>query len=209
MKKYLFVLCCCIAFVGYGQEVIVKKNAARKFYLGLFGGPNYSDIYRKGTDINKVLNQCNIKYLAGLNVEYFLVKNISINTGVFYNSTGEFGSLSYNDVYSFNTINVPFNLKVHFGNKTKFYVNSGLNIGFFIPNESFSEDDYKSNEVDFIFGLGVSQQLNDKLNLNLELRESLGLSNIQQPIYANGTIYNWNVRTQAVSLLVGLSYAIK
>ena len=185
------------------------KEDYNKLYVGFFGGPNYSKVYNVGQSSETVMSNSDWMCTTGINTEYFLTKNVSLNTGLFFKSVARYSIFPNSIETAYNTINIPLTAKFSFGNKTKFYVNTGLNLGFFISNEIYTKDFYKSNDFNFIFGLGLLREINERITVNLELRESLGLVTINQPFYIGGTISNYAERTQAVSLLVVLSYAIK
>ena len=77
--------------------------------------------------------------------------------------------------------------------KNRFFISNGFEIGRLLnaPNA------FRYTNFSYNLGLGLLASIIDELNFSLEIRESLGL------IYVRT-----QQRTQSISLLVGLSYAI-
>ena len=117
----------------------------------------------------------------------------------------------------------PINFKYVFVGKgnSRFFLSSGFELGGLLKNSHVDLNPnyvWKKINLSYNIGLGVLAPINDRLKLNFELRECLGLLFIEAPptidpsIYTQSQINYYNdsdSKTQVISVLVGLSYVIK
>lgn len=213
MKKIIFLIiltCSSIALVGQN-----------KIKLGINGGLSYTNL--RGNDLTESYD-AKFSVLAGTSFEYFFYENISLGLNINYESKGvkDNGYLEFTDingssevlqsdsVLNYNYLVLPMYINYYFGTKKDFYVNTGLFAGYLLSaNLSSKKFDNKtdvSNSTKKIdgglqFGFGKTFRFNDKNELKVELRESLGLINISDvKVYDDGTvktnslnlILNWN-----------------
>ncbi len=155
--------------------------------------------------------------------EYYLKENLSIKTNLNYErksfntqnfGTDEFGFVN-NEVEittNFDYLSFPILVKYEFGNSKKFFVNSGPFLGFLLSTKSkadgFPDSDStslnKKLDLGISFGIGKKFNLNDKNNLNIEIRENLGLINISDvEVIDNGTI-----KTNSLNLILTWDFEI-
>ena len=104
--------------------------------------------------------------------------------------------------------------KYEFGNSKKFFVNGGPFLGFLLSAENKADipsvgqitDNGNSKNIDvgLSFGIGTKIYINDKSDLNIELRENLGLLNIDNGDYGNENI----IKTNYLNLILNWSFGI-
>jgi len=107
-------------------------------------------------------------------------------------------------------------LRATFGSKFRYFVNAGPYLGLALnhhysikdPGNSTIENDendaFSPRDYGVAFGAGINYPLNSNLELTLEARNNLGLTNIYMGgyIFSGGGIY----KTNSLNLLFGLSY---
>lgn len=216
MKKYIIALflIALITDLAYSQEE--KTNNETKF--GINGGISYSKF--RGNDLIKKSN-ADLGLLFGISFEYYLNEDFSIKANLNFENK----SISNDDIYfaddyiletkakaSHKYIVLPIMAKYNFGKNKNFFVNGGPFIGYLLkvtsktsgyPDSDFS-DLFKKTDFGLSIGIGTKIPLNEKSNLNIEVRENLGLSNISDvPVYDDGTL-----KTNSLNLIVNWDFGI-
>ena len=213
MKKLLIIILFFIGKLTFSQE---------KIDYGLNVGINYFNV--RGNDFADQYNY-DFGFLIGITFEYTLKNNFSVITGINYekkntinensNTLDSNGNVLGNAVIKekFDYLNLPILLKINFNNS--FFLNGGPYISYLLSSEteidsSVSEtvsnidstDRFKKVDLGLSFGIGKGFKLNEKNNLNFEIRYNLGVTNISDvPVINNGKI-----KTNSMNLLMGLTF---
>ena len=198
----------------------ITSNAQSKSKLGVNGGLTYTSL--RGNELVKL--DPKFSYVTGVSFEYEFGKNISLgfnlnyeNKGAkengFYQLTNQNGTsevIQSDTVIDYNYLVLPIYINYYFGTKNDFYVNGGFFTGYLLnaslsskkfDNKTDISDSYKKMDAGLQFGLGKKFSLNDKNELKIEIRENLGLININDFNAYNGgstktnslnLILNWN-----------------
>ena len=216
MKKYILVLFLVVFItnLSFGQEEKTNKDSK----LGINGGISYSKF--RGNDIIKESN-ADIGFLFGISFEHYLNEKFSIKTNLNFESKviSRDGIFFYDEYLqeaktkaSYKYLVIPILAKYNFGNNKNFIVNAGPFLGFLLksttkssgfPDSDFS-DLYKKTDFGLSIGFGTKITLNEKSNLNIELRENLGLTNISDAqVYDDGTI-----KTNSLNLILNWDFGI-
>ncbi len=198
-------------------SIIYAQNEIR---IGVNTGGTYSKFYGNNLIENA---DAKIDFLIGVSFEYYIKENLSLKTNLNYErksfTNKSFGveefDFSINEVKittSFNYLTLPILIKYELGNSKQFFVDGGVFIGYLLNNKSkangFPESDSTSlnKKLDggLSFGIGKKFNLNDKSNLNIEIRENLGLINISDvEVFDNGTI-----KTNSLNLILTWDFEI-
>ncbi len=196
--------------------------------LGINAGATYSSI--RG---NAVADRSEgaVNFLIGTSLEYPLTEKLSVlanlnferksftNT-IYFETLGNFDPVvdpafmtgSFKARGTLNYITLPVNLKYYLGAKKAFYINGGPYAGFFISETTkvdgnkVTDDSDTFKTIDFGVNLGIGTRIaiNEKSDLNIELRDCLGLTNISKvPVIDNGT-----VKTNSLALVVGWQFGL-
>ena len=217
MKKLSFVL-----FIICTASLSAQKN---KLDIGIAAAPNYNYLY--GFDGLAAASYGPLMaFSAGLTVQYNLPKVVSFVSGFFYEKKGETVSghviypsgnqEAFKVKYFFNYITVPLLARFSFGKKIKFFAEGGGFVSYLTRSYTrssgtavnYSNDNttffYKRPDAGVSAGLGISLPLGEKLLLNIEARNNLGLMNISVfPVYNNKSL-----KTNSINLLVNLAYKL-
>jgi hypothetical protein len=203
--------------------------AQNKILLGFEGGGGIRYLYGNwiADKENPILGGS-----AGLTFQYNLSKIFSFKTGISYDRKGwgqlititdNQGNNSYKTTakFNFDYIIVPLLIKASFGNKIKYFVNTGPYFGYlinssrFISGEGFRPD--KNNDIDegellksdfgLSTGLGLCYPINEKFNISLEIRNNYGLKNLNSGKYSN--VNTWPFYASSTNILLGVNYILK
>lgn len=213
MKKIFYIFFIFSSLLSIAQE---KTN------FGINTGLTYSDI--RGNEIaNK--NKYDFDFLIGASVEIPINKKFSFLTGLNYERksyTGEiiFTKILYNPIdpaftqessnkikETLSYLNIPLNAKYYVGKQNSFFVNGGIYTAIFINSKTNFGGNEKGlfNALDFGVNLGIGKKikLNEKVILNIEIKDNYGLVNISKlPVHNNGTVkansfnllLNWEIK---------------
>lgn len=184
----------------------------KKIEYGINGGINYSNF--RGNEFTDNFNY-DFGFLIGLTVEYSFKKNLSIISGINYERKKSVN----NSFYLFNNENpkitdkidyltLPVFLKLNFDNH--FFINGGSYLSYLISGEYVLEGITKLDQTDLkkrvdfgiSFGIGKKFKLNEKNNLNLEIRNDFGIVNISDTEISN----NGTIKTNSLNLIMGLTF---
>ena len=157
----------------------------------------------------------------GLYVEYNYSSKITFLTGIEYETKGVKSETTVRDnkgleigdgmsKYIFEYLSIPILASLKTKGKVSFYGEGGLFIGYLLSmkyvlttdylDEKYTEDNtdgFRKLDVGLSAGFGIETSLSEKLNLNIGLRDNLGLLSTSD--YAS-------IRTNSLGLLVRVKY---
>jgi|TARA_B110000902_G_scaffold163471_1_gene186962 hypothetical protein len=201
--------------------LIFTSSIYSQIKIGLNAGATYSKPYEgyMGFDAG-------IDFLIGASFEYYLNENLLLKTNLNYERKSFGDSFPFTDnrgmligqikaTTNFDYLTIPIMAKYEFGNSKKFFVNGGPFLGFLLREENKADVPSvgqittidlinKKIDVGLSFGIGTKIYINDKSDLNIELRENLGLLNISDnEVYEGG-----NLKTNSLNLILNWSFGI-
>jgi hypothetical protein len=218
MKKLVFTLLLAFFYIN-------SNFAQSKLKIGIIGGLTYSS-FRGNSQIETL--DAGLDFIAGFSFEYQFKERLSLVANINYDrktatdnpyveiienpeDPGFYGNIKIKFKNQF--ISLPILLKYKFGTNNSFYVNGGLFMSYMIKSElsndydntsSDETDNYKSIDFGIVFGLGKSFKMKNNNEINIEIRESLGLSNISDvPILNNGSI-----KTNSISMICNYNFSL-
>jgi Outer membrane protein beta-barrel domain len=187
--------------------------------FGINAGATYAGI-RGNNEAEK--NNYALDYLVGVSLEVPLSEKLSLITNLnyerisysrdYYIENSNFDPLIVPGGYEVTVratmqyLTLPVNLKYYIDPSKTFYINGGVFAGYFLDGITKvegdkTEDDYSIfKKINFGVNLGAGMRIpiNATNDLNIELRDNLGLVNISDvPVVGNGT-----VKTNSVNLMV-------
>ena len=193
LKILVIIVLLNVGFAGFSQRTT----------FGILNGINYSDINNSSVTGKW---QSMTGPLAGLYFNYKLNKFLALNTEINYltlyyqyksyhnpyyypleyhlsSSIMCYAPLPPNQTWSFSYLRLPVMLKFYTPTRLSFHLSAGGYISQMIANNRYYYPDTQENnniETDFglMFASGISYNLMNKLNLNLEIRYAAGKSQI-------------------------------
>jgi hypothetical protein len=116
---------------------------------------------------------------------------------------------------NFDYITIPLLLRANIGNKINYFVNAGPYIGFLLSQNNIVQAPlfdgakvtytntsyYKTIDIGITAGIGLAIPIKDKFALSIEIRNNLGLTNINK-----NTNKDYGIKTNSTNLLVGFAY---
>lgn len=215
--KHLLILTICL----FCFNMLQSQN---EWKLGLNFGSTLSNI--RGNEVAE-LNNAALDFLIGTSIEYLFSENTSLKTNINYERKSfsrdiNLGSISdpFDPVLSNNSVkarttlsylSIPVMVGYKFGSNKNFFINGGPFIGFFLDSgakvdgekvDENSNDLFNSSDYGFSLGIGTKIKLNETNNLNIELRNNLGLSNIS----AVAIIDDGNLKTNSLNLILNWEF---
>jgi hypothetical protein len=213
MKKIVLVFFVLFSLHSFGQD---------KFRIGINSGITLSHF--RGNDL---VNRSNsgLGFLVGLDFEYSLKEKLSLRTNVSYETKSivyktivlydNFGAPTGKNTKiksTYDYITIPILVKYSFDNKKSFFINGGPFLGFLLNAKSKAESVDSNNftslnknlDYGLSFGIGKRFNLNEKNDLNIEIRDNLGLVNTS----AVKVINDGTIKTNSVNLILGWSFGI-
>ncbi|MBL0340717.1 MAG: PorT family protein [Bacteroidetes bacterium] len=165
-------------------------------------------------------------YTAGLSIRYQFSKKLAVATAVAFERKGAiFKAMFTNNFgdeigrklkYNLDYVTVPLNIVVVFNSKLKPFISAGPYISYLrnsklkvdIPYQGVltidQDDQYKKFDYGISFGGGVIIPFGEQIGLSLQLRDNLGLVEIEEPsIYGSSEIKN-----NTVHFLAGFIYRL-
>lgn len=192
-------------------------TAQSNFKFGINAGATYAD-FRGNSFVE--LNSPRLNFLVGASVELPLNNKLSlygnlnyerksIGEKTDYSLTDEWGFTTYhtyNVVYTYNYLTIPVALK--YALPKNFYIYGGPFAGIFLGNRitdsgkkvTTTDGLYKTFDFGANAGLGYRLTLNPKNDLNIELRENLGLVSISNQDLV--------VKTSSLNLIVNWQFTL-
>jgi opacity protein-like surface antigen len=206
-----------LIFITLLSTTIFSQNEMR---IGVNVGANITDF--KGNIIIETADT-KIGFLVGAYFEYYITENIALKTNLNYESkafssdgfiidASGVGIEEFTTITKFNYLTLPILIKYDFGTSKKIFVNGGLTFDNFLNAKSktdgffeeFGTSTSKLNQLDlnFTIGVGAYFHLDDKNDINLEVRYSPHLtniskeSNVETPTQTNtlSLIASWNLK---------------
>ncbi|MXN91484.1 outer membrane beta-barrel protein [Flavobacterium sp. Sd200] len=227
MKKNLIVfLSTLLPIIATSQETKTPNNI--KF--GVQAGVTYAGI--RGNEKAKS-NDYAIDFTAGISIEapinekFSILGNLNYEALSFTNTISLFSSNEWlpdpNDPsfregildtrFTLHYLNLPLNIKYYIGKNRLYYVNGGVFAGILLGEtlridrtivSDRSGSLYKDLNFGINLGIGTRIPVNSTNDINIELRNNLGLSNIGDVPTINGG----SVRTNSVNLTVAWQFGL-
>lgn len=216
MKKIFFTLLFAALFVG-------NSFAQSKLKVGFNGGLTYSS-FRGNPQIETL--DAGLDFLVGVSFEYQLKDRLSLVANLNYDrktatdnpyieifaspdDPSFYGRVKIKFKNQF--ISLPVLLKYKFGPNNSLYINGGPFMSYMLKSELWNDydevnsdqtDNYKTLDFGLVFGFGKTFKLKNNNEINVEIRENLGLSNISNvPVVDNGSI-----KTNSLNLICNYSF---
>lgn len=204
----------------------VKSSIGQKISIwecGIETGPSLASL--RGNEIIDKHHKAKIGFAGGLFIQYNFKKMFSLHLGLAYENKGsKIKGQGFDSVGNPIVINngrtiaqyliMPILIRASFGKKRMLFINAGPYFAYLIKNQAKTDNsqlsslDYTKNfkkfDLGISFGCGATIPVTNQLNLLVEARDNLGLSNTSAvPVYNNGDIKN-----NSLSLLLGINYKI-
>ena len=217
MKNLLSLLLTLSVFISKGQDTILNKKS-----ISFEFGPSFTNVRSINNffDYYDIDIKTSINSVVGVRFEYSFTKWFSYNIGLLYDRKGynyEYYLTDVDGVFNnqyitgrvqYNYLTLPITTRFKLGNKHKLVHTIG-GYGSYLINtyhlSTFGKDDNKSGtnifDLGLVFGLGGEFILNDKLKLNVEVRNNLGLNNIYYGS-ENKTLNN------SLMIIMGIGYKL-
>jgi hypothetical protein len=216
MKKIVFTLLFAAFLVG-------NSFAQSKLKVGFNGGLTYSS-FRGNPQIETL--DAGVDFLVGVSFEYQLKERLSLVANINYDrktatdnpyieifpspdDPSFYGRVKIKFKNQF--ISLPILLKYKFGPRNSLYINGGPFMSYMLKSELWNDydevnsdqtDNYKTLDFGLVFGFGKTFKLKNNTEINVEIRENLGLSNISNvPVVDNGSI-----KTNSLNLICNYSF---
>ncbi|MDD4604436.1 MAG: porin family protein, partial [Bacteroidales bacterium] len=202
-----------------------------KFEIGLEGGPGATYFY--GNDLTLDYLKPIISGYVGVLFQYHFSKIFSIKTGCSYERKGanfktESWEFNADYVYHLNYFTVPALIQVEFGNKVRFFINTGPYFSYLLSqkysgkasqsgsgNRLRISSSSEHNQINYDFGInteiGMKMTVSKKIAISVSLADHLGLCNTKKqplftntflaPVYSDNTTYN-----NSIFVVFGISY---
>ena len=166
--------------------------------------------------------------MGDFSLEYRINRFVSILPGISYNEKGNITPTLYTDnagnplvtvdvKTQLKYMNVPLLIRFSFGNRFKFYLNSGPYLGVLKTTKKLTpsiapieatktniDSTLKSKEWGISLGLGICYPITKRFNFGLELRNDAGLQNISDLSSLN----NKNLKTNETAAMFSISYVL-
>jgi hypothetical protein len=222
-----------IGFILFGSYLFSASGQAKKFEIGILGGPGLATIY--GNSFSKDAFKPILTGYAGILFQYHFSNHFSTKTGLTYERKGtkfKLDSWEFQSgyTYHFDYLTVPFVIQAEFGKKVCFYINAGPYFSYLFRQEYTGKNSRSGagnwliisssvNKNQNIFDIGISAEIGTKIEVSKEwtisigLMENYGLVNTDKqllfttptlsPVNSDKTSYN-----HAIFLALGFSYKL-
>lgn len=206
-------------------QTFSQESNNGRFKIGLNLGVNQSDLKESALeDYDKV-----ISYSFGISSEYKISKKFSLFFNINYDNKvmklEDFRVTNFNNNETylvdnkiiFNYLNLPVNIRYHFGKSNKLFADSGVFYNHFlnVKNKTtrndtgeeinvFIDPNVKKHDYGILIGLGYIFHLNEKNCLSILLRDEFGIPNIMD--YPNNP--NVNIKTNTIKLILNWQFII-
>lgn len=214
--KYQLTLILCIFIT---RTCCAQSNV---FDLGIEGGPTISSLH--GSTFIDDNHHARLGYSGGFFAQYNFRKIFSIRTGIYRELKGstfeeELPDNKDNSVEivkgkeRFDYLTIPILFRFTFGEKINYFFNTGLCFGTLLqqkesPNIFSNYSDtknshYRKNETCVAGGIGLSYKWKHRLAFSLEIRDQIGLTQINKAPQYYGNVY-----TNQLNFHLGASYRL-
>ncbi len=198
-----------------------QKNITQ---YGLLTGCSFVNLY--GNPYIETFLEPALRMTGGPSVYKPLSKHFSVKSNLFFESKGAAGSFPlfdesgelmgfYDTKVSYKYLTIPLLFDYYFGNKLKGNLTAGPYLGMLLSQKiTFTEpvsgetilkkgtSDYMPLDGGIVLGGGARYAINRRINISLEGRFNIGMSNIvSRPVLGSLTIY-----TLASQILLGVYY---
>lgn len=160
IRRILSVICS--LFVGGAVLFAQKTQFEKEWNVGASFGVNLSQAsFSKSSSANPIKTSMWQQYQGGVSVRYLTEKNLGLIVELNYSQQGwqqQFEDREGNEItyyehqHQLNYINIPFLTHIYFGNKVRFFINLGPQLGFLLSeNENMNQrlkDDLASGAYD-------------------------------------------------------------
>lgn len=216
MKKTVYALLVSIFFIS-------NNFAQSKLKLGVNGGLTYSS-FRGNPQIETL--DAGFDFLVGVSFEYQLKERLSLVSNINYDrktatdnpyiqiienpeDPSFYGKvkIKFRNQY----LSLPILLKYKFGTNNSFFINGGPFLSYLLKSEltnnydntsSDQTDNFKTLDYGLTFGFGKTFKLKNNNELSIEIRENLGLSEINDVTVVD----NGFVKTNSINLICNYSF---
>jgi len=195
--------------------ITTLKISAQNNYVGIEGGPVYSNIYHSYYYPN---SSSMLRASCGFTYTFIVANRFESSAGLLYTQKAfvlqEYGPGAYGtDIYShrYSYLSVPLKEGFRFGDKTYGFINIGVVLSCLVSataEEQYENRIYKTDiknwspswDVSGLVELGIGQQIKERLRLNTSLAFQHSFTPTQ-----NGS----DTHFYGIALSVGLKYALK
>ena len=216
MRKTVYALLVSIFFIS-------NNFAQSKLKLGVNGGLTYSS-FRGNPQIETL--DAGFDFLVGVSFEYQLKERLSLAANINYDrktatdnpyiqiienpdDPSFYGKvkIKFRNQY----LSLPILLKYKFGTNDSFFINGGPFLSFLLKSEltnnyddtsSDQTDNFKTLDYGLTFGFGKTFKLKNNNELSIEIRENLGLSEVNDVTVVD----NGFVKTNSINLICNYSF---
>jgi hypothetical protein len=178
----------------------ICQSQSTKFQIGIEGGPSltmlrdngYNPFTSSNIDIG-LGGSIGVAFQYNMNAKMGIGTNLSYERKGWQNKSGTFHQ-------RFDYLILPVLFKVSFGKKSRTFIHTGPYFGYLISQSdkldgdvtNTSENDYKKNDLGVTIGFGVNIPIANQLNMIFEIRNNLGLVDIEKSedgkTYTNSTL---------------------
>lgn len=219
MKKQLSLLLLLTNLISLAQKDIILSFSSGTTFSNIRGNSiaeqnKYDFNYVGGIAIEKPIND-KFSFLIGLNYDNKSFKNeVDFDRLNLFNSFDPVFSNEKRKIkITLQYLSAPILFRYYIDKKKSLFINSGPYLGFFLNSTTKVEGDkikdesnmlFKDLDFGWSFGIGKKVKLSEKSNINIELRDNLGLINVSDvPVYGNGT-----VKLNSFNLLLGYEFKL-
>ena len=216
MKKTVYAILVTIFFIS-------NNFAQSKLKFGVNGGLTYSS-FRGNPQIETL--EAGFDFLVGVSFEYQLKERLSLVSNINYDrktatdnpyiqiienpeDPSFYGKvkIKFRNQY----LSLPILLKYKFGTNNSFFINGGPFLSYLLKSEltnnyddtsSDQTDNFKTLDYGLTFGFGKTFKLKNNNELSIEIRENLGLSEINDVTVVD----NGFIKTNSINLICNYSF---
>jgi len=191
-----------------------------KFDFGLEG--SYSKISLRGNELLDIpqpddANSPSIGFSSGLSFQYNFLKHFSIRTDIAFERKGAIRtglSAAFTTRTNFDYLTFPILMKATIGGRIKFFFNTGPFFSYLLkqtivtnPPKTIYDRTFSDKRFDtgITAGLGLSIPIIEKFSIAFEIRNNLGLYNVNKVFDFNGG----TIKTNSTNLLIEFIYKFK
>jgi Outer membrane protein beta-barrel domain len=217
MKNILLAFCIlmCFSTIGLAQS---------KMRIGIEGGANYANYSASGFDskvafVAGVSSEFQIKNKIYITAELLFERKRAIKETTFheFDPNDPFGGTGYvfREYIQNDYLVLPIQVKFEFSKYDPFYISTGFFAAYALNTDYHTDDDtsyyydtgeFKNMDYGMVIGFGKSFNLGTKKRLNIEIRENIGMADINNISYQfSGS----SVTTNSLNLLLDYSFDIK